>query len=159
VIVRPHELFVRIDHADKDDIVLLEGRRVRGNVETIREIDRAPERRLAFSVSDGVATAAQVRDDDTHRFDVAPDAPPFKEDDIVFVGVVNADEELMWTDDHYPPTPTSAVEAGTDDYLYAHDLRPDLSVHGGGGDPHGALFAVDEEAPSAHRPGHGPVGV
>ena len=28
------------------------------------------------------------------------------------VHVVDTDEELMWTDDHDPPTPTSAVEAG-----------------------------------------------
>ena len=48
----------------------------------------------------------------TYRFDVAPDAPPFKEDYVVFVGVVNADEELMWTDDHNPPTPTTQWKPG-----------------------------------------------
>ena len=40
--------------------------------------------------------------DITYRFEVAPDAPPFAEDYRVFVGVVDPDEELMWTDDHDP---------------------------------------------------------
>jgi hypothetical protein len=45
--------------------------------------------------------------DITYKFVVEPDAPPFTEDYRVFVGVVDADEQLMWTDDHDPPTPTS----------------------------------------------------
>jgi len=44
--------------------------------------------------------------DITYKFVVAPDASPFTEDYRVFVGVVDADEQLMWTDDHDPPTPT-----------------------------------------------------
>jgi hypothetical protein len=43
---------------------------------------------------------------------VAPNAPPFTEDYKVFAGVVDADEELMWTDDHDPPTPTSGWKPG-----------------------------------------------
>jgi hypothetical protein len=45
--------------------------------------------------------------DITYTFVVAPDAPPFKEAYRVFAGVVDADEQLMWTDDHNPPTPTT----------------------------------------------------
>jgi hypothetical protein len=48
----------------------------------------------------------------TYRFDVAPDAPPFAEDYIVFVGVVDGDQELMWTDDHDPPVPTRQWKPG-----------------------------------------------
>jgi hypothetical protein len=44
--------------------------------------------------------------DMTYRFDVAPDAPAFAEDYTVFVHFLDADGELMWTDDHQPPTPT-----------------------------------------------------
>ena len=32
---------------------------------------------------------------------------------------VDADDELMWTDDHDPPTPTTAVEAGPDGRIHA----------------------------------------
>jgi hypothetical protein len=46
--------------------------------------------------------------DITYKFVMAPDAPPFDEAYRVFVGVVDADEQLMWTDDHNPPTPTTA---------------------------------------------------
>lgn len=45
--------------------------------------------------------------DITYTFVVAPDAPPFTEAYRVFAGVVDADEQLMWTDDHNPPTPTT----------------------------------------------------
>ena len=44
-----------------------------------------------------------------------------------FFHVVDTDEEQMWTDDHNPPTPTSAVEAGPDDRIHADDLRARLS--------------------------------
>jgi hypothetical protein len=43
----------------------------------------------------------------TYEFTVAGDAPPFTEDLIVFVHFVDADGELMWTDDHHPPVPTT----------------------------------------------------
>ena len=42
----------------------------------------------------------------TYRFTVAADAPAFTEDHAVFVHFLDADGELMWTDDHDPPTPT-----------------------------------------------------
>ena len=48
----------------------------------------------------------------TYRFVVAPDAPPFGEDHWVFVHFLDADRELMWTDDHEPPTPTSGWQPG-----------------------------------------------
>lgn len=48
----------------------------------------------------------------TYRFAVAPDAPPFTENDRVFVHVVDSDEKLIWTEDHDPPTPTTAWKPG-----------------------------------------------
>ena len=41
----------------------------------------------------------------TYRFAVAPDAPAFGEDYWVFVHFIDTNGELMWTDDHQPPTP------------------------------------------------------
>jgi hypothetical protein len=49
--------------------------------------------------------------DVTYRFRVAGDVST-AEKYRVFVHVVDADEELMWTDDHEPPTPTAAWRAG-----------------------------------------------
>ncbi len=48
----------------------------------------------------------------TYEFKMAADAPAFKEDLIVFVHFVDADEELMWTDDHLPPVPTTQWKPG-----------------------------------------------
>ena len=42
----------------------------------------------------------------TYKFVVANDAK-FDEDYRVMLHVVDADNELMWTDDHDPPTPTT----------------------------------------------------
>jgi hypothetical protein len=50
--------------------------------------------------------------DMTYEFKVAADAPPFPEDYIVFVHFVDADGELMWTDDHLPPVPTRQWKPG-----------------------------------------------
>jgi hypothetical protein len=47
----------------------------------------------------------------TYRFQVANDLSA-SGNQRVFVHVVDADEELMWTDDHDPPTPTSSWKAG-----------------------------------------------
>ncbi len=47
----------------------------------------------------------------TYRFVVAPDAR-FDQDYHVMVHVVDTDEELMWTDDHMPPTPTTQRKPG-----------------------------------------------
>jgi hypothetical protein len=50
--------------------------------------------------------------DMTYRFVVADNAPAFAEDYWVFVHFVDADGELMWTDDHRPPTPTRQWKPG-----------------------------------------------
>ena len=50
--------------------------------------------------------------DVTFKFVVAPDAPAFAEDYVVFVHFVDADGEQMWTDDHEPPTPTRQWKPG-----------------------------------------------
>jgi hypothetical protein len=48
----------------------------------------------------------------TYRFTVAPSAPRFTESYRVLVHFLNADEELMWTDDHDPPVPTTEWKPG-----------------------------------------------
>ena len=48
----------------------------------------------------------------TYQFAVAADAPAFGEDYGVFVHFLDADGELMWADDHDPPTPTSQWTPG-----------------------------------------------
>jgi hypothetical protein len=48
----------------------------------------------------------------TFEFKVAPNAPAFTEDYRVFVHFADADQELMWTDDHLPPTPTTQWKPG-----------------------------------------------
>ena len=50
--------------------------------------------------------------DMTYRFVVANNAPAFAEDYWVFVHFVDADGELMWTDDHQPPTATRLWKPG-----------------------------------------------
>jgi hypothetical protein len=47
----------------------------------------------------------------TYRFTLAEDAPNLGAR-RVFVHFLDADEELMWTDDHEPPTPTSDWKPG-----------------------------------------------
>lgn len=47
----------------------------------------------------------------TYEFKVAETAR-FEQDYLVFSHFVDADGELMWTDDHHPPTPTSAWKPG-----------------------------------------------
>jgi hypothetical protein len=46
-----------------------------------------------------------------YRFVVAANAPAFTED-TVFVHFLDADGELMWTDDHEPPVPTTQWKPG-----------------------------------------------
>ncbi len=48
----------------------------------------------------------------TYEFKVAADAPLFTENYCVFVHFVDADDEVMWTDDHFPPTPTTGWKRG-----------------------------------------------
>jgi hypothetical protein len=47
-----------------------------------------------------------------YTFAVESDAPAFAEDYWVFVHFLDADGELMWTDDHQPPTPTRQWKPG-----------------------------------------------
>ena len=47
-----------------------------------------------------------------YEFTVAPNAPAFTDDYTVFVHFKDADDELMWTDDHQPPVPTSKWKPG-----------------------------------------------
>jgi len=49
--------------------------------------------------------------DVTYRFNVAGDAS-FDQDYHVMVHFLDSEGELMWTDDHQPPTPTSQWKAG-----------------------------------------------
>ena len=48
----------------------------------------------------------------TYRFAVAAGAPAFAEGYWVFVHFLDADGELMWTDDHIPPTPVQEWKPG-----------------------------------------------
>jgi len=48
----------------------------------------------------------------TYRFVVAPNAPRIAEDELVFVHFLDIDGELMWTDDHQPPVPTTQWTPG-----------------------------------------------
>jgi hypothetical protein len=50
--------------------------------------------------------------DMTYRFVVAPDAAPLADDHWVFVHFVDTDGELMWADDHEPPTPVRQWKPG-----------------------------------------------
>ena len=50
--------------------------------------------------------------DFSYRFVVASDAPAFTEEYWVFVHFLDADGELMWTDDHAPPKPTTQWKPG-----------------------------------------------
>ena len=50
--------------------------------------------------------------DMTYRFDVAADAPAFTDDYWVFAHFLDNDGELMWTDDHQPPTPVRQWKPG-----------------------------------------------
>lgn len=47
----------------------------------------------------------------TYRFRLAPDAPSIGER-RVFVHFLDADDEMMWTDDHDPPTPSANWKPG-----------------------------------------------
>ena len=50
--------------------------------------------------------------DVTYKFVVAPDVPRIAEDYRVFVHFVDADRELLWTDDHDLPVPTTQWKPG-----------------------------------------------
>jgi hypothetical protein len=48
-----------------------------------------------------------------YRFVVAPNVPALAEDYSVFVHFLDSDGELMWTDDHQPPTPVRQWRPGS----------------------------------------------
>lgn len=48
----------------------------------------------------------------TYKFQVAPNAPAFQENYRVMVHFLDADEEMMWTDDHDPPVPSTQWKPG-----------------------------------------------
>jgi hypothetical protein len=78
-----------------------------------RAVDNAPPvatPTVTIARSD-VAIGSPV--DFSYRFVVAADAPAFAENYWVFVHFLDTDGELMWTDDHEPPTPTTAWKAGS----------------------------------------------
>ena len=50
--------------------------------------------------------------DVTYRFAVSAQAPPFREDYVVFVHAYDEHGERLWTGDHQPKTPTRAWKAG-----------------------------------------------
>lgn len=75
----------------------------------------------------------------TYEFKVAPGAK-FDQDYRVFSHFKDADEELMWTDDHFPPTPTTQWKPGdtikytrlmfVPVYPYVGDASVDLGLYG-----------------------------
>ena len=73
----------------------------------------------------------------TYRFDVAENAPPFTEDYKVFVGFVDTDQELMWTDDHdaaVPPTqwkPGQKIEYTRTVFIPVYPYIGEAAIHMG----------------------------
>jgi hypothetical protein len=75
----------------------------------------------------------------TYQFKLAPGAL-LTEDYRVFVHFKDADDELMWTDDHYPPTPTTQWKPGetveysrllfVPVYPYVGDASIELGLYG-----------------------------
>ena len=66
----------------------------------------------SLSISDSSAPIGSPLDM-TYRFAFADNAPAFTEDYWVFVHFLDTDGELMWTDDHQPPTPTREWKPGS----------------------------------------------
>ena len=74
-----------------------------------------------------------------YRFVVAQNAPRINEDDVVFVHFLDTDGEMMWTDDHEPPVPTTQwVPGRTIEYSrtmfvpkfpYSGETRVELGVY------------------------------
>ena len=87
----------------------------------------------------------------TYKFVVEKNAPPIPENFRVFVHFLDADNERMWTDDHDPPIPTNAVEAGADHRIHEDDVRARLSVSGHDDGVDGSLFAGVGFAIAARR--------
>ena len=62
----------------------------------------------------------------TYRFTVAQDAAPLETDYVVFVHFLDADGELMFTDDHEPPQATSSWHPGQE---ISYDRRMIVPVY------------------------------
>ncbi len=62
----------------------------------------------------------------TYRFTVAADAERFDGDYLVFVHFLDADGELMFTDDHAPPQPTTSWQPGQE---ISYDRRMVVPVY------------------------------
>lgn len=75
--------------------------------------DNAPAVATPSLILGSPAAAIGSPIDLAYRFAVAGDAPPFTEDYWVFVHFLDTDGELMWTDDHEPPTPTRQWKPGS----------------------------------------------
>jgi hypothetical protein len=77
-----------------------------------------------------------------YEFKVAQNAR-FTEDYRVFVHFKDADDELMWTDDHFPPTPTTQWKPGdtvkytrllfVPVYPYVGEASVEIGLYGNGG--------------------------
>ena len=86
----------------------------------------------------------------TYQFVVASTAPRFQHDYTVFVHVLDADRELMWTDDHSPPVPTTRWKPGETIkytrtrfipvYPYVGEASVELGLYGG---PSGARLPLE----------------
>ena len=62
----------------------------------------------------------------TYRFTVAADAPVFTDDYRVFVHFLDADGDVMFADDHDPPTPTTSWRPGQ---VVAYERRTIVPVY------------------------------
>ena len=68
-----------------------------------------------------------------------------------------SDGEQMWTDDHLPPTPDDAVEAGPDGRVHAHHLRAELPRTSARPRPPRAVRPPTRQAPDADGAGSRPA--
>ena len=71
------------------------------------------------------------------------------------VHVVDTDEELMWTDDHNPPVPTTQWKAGQTVEYTQNRVRSHLPVRRRRRHSHRVVFDDRSEARAAARTGHG----
>ena len=76
------------------------------------EADTAPPVAAPSVTLNKTAPAIGTPVEITYRFVVAPDAPPVAEEYWVFAHFLDSDGELMWTDDHQPPTPVRQWKPG-----------------------------------------------
>jgi hypothetical protein len=93
----------------------------------------------------------------TYQFVVAPGAPRFAHNYRVFVHFLDADQELMWTDDHFPPVSTTQWKPGetirytrtrfVPVYPYVGEASVVLGLYGG---PSGARMPL-EGTDQGHR--------